>query len=274
MGTPAGQMLCSSNPAQIASTYNDLLSMSASTSTCVDMAGKAGTEQPDGTVVANPCRQILSGGFSPGSAERSTLVVNQVFAKHFNTNYAASWLLVRSRPRLDAAGKLKSVPAGCPASLASRNSSYGPMRTADLDGSSVSGSFVPLIGCGASSDPLSADVGPIPAGTPTSVSFTGGPVLISSMASPDTAAGGSRTGADGWWATWTKKSLQDYRGFAPVHRGSCNILMADGSVNNFVDANGDGLLNNGFPAGVGGFQDGTVEVSPDVLFSGPSIKGL
>ncbi|MFO0915498.1 MAG: DUF1559 domain-containing protein [Pirellulales bacterium] len=274
MGTPVGQMLCSSNSAQIAATYNDLVNLSASTSTCVDMVGKAGSQQPDGTVVSNPCRQIISGGLSAGSDERKKLVVSQILSKHYNTNYTASWLLVRSRPRLDATGKLKSVPAGCAASLTSRNSSYGSLRTAELDGTSVSGSFIPLIGCGASGEALATDVGPITAGTPTSISFTGGPVLISNMQSPDTVAGGSRNGADGWWAKWTKLSLQDYRGFAPVHRGSCNVLMADGSVNNFVDVNGDGMLNNGFPSGVGGFQDGNIEVSPDVLFSGPSIKGL
>lgn len=273
-GTPAGQMLCPSNPAQIAATYNDLLTASASTSNCVDLVGKAATQLPDGTTVGSPCRTIISEGLASGSEARNKLVLEQIFNKHYNTNYVASWTLVRGRPRLNGEGKLTSVPAGCPTTLTSRNATTGPLRTADIDGSPVSASFIPFLADGAAGNPLSTDVGPIAAGTPTSLSMTGGPALIASMADPQTAAGGSRNGADGWWAVWTKKSLQDYRGFSPVHRGTCNVLMADGGVRNFVDENGDGLLNNGFPAGVGGFQADTVEMPGDVVFSGPAIKGI
>ena len=41
-------------------------------------------------------------------------------------------------------------------------------------------------------------------------------------------------------------TLQDYRAFSPVHKGTCNILYADGSVRTLDDLNEDGFLNNGF----------------------------
>ena len=33
---------------------------------------------------------------------------------------------------------------------------------------------------------------------------------------------------------------------SPLHNGSVNALMADGSVRAFVDTNDDGFINNGF----------------------------
>ena len=54
--------------------------------------------------------------------------------------------------------------------------------------------------------------------------------------------------------------------------------MADGSVKNVIDTNGDGYLNPGFPAYGGdendGYTDGTVELAPFEVFSGGSISRL
>ncbi len=75
--------------------------------------------------------------------------------------------------------------------------------------------------------------------------------------------------------------LQDTRDWLAVHGGgnnlSCNILMADGSVKTFVDRNGDGYLNPGFPVPDGltdaqyqgiGYRDSTVELHPAEMFNG------
>mgnify|MGYP000979727580 CR=1 FL=1 len=75
--------------------------------------------------------------------------------------------------------------------------------------------------------------------------------------------------------------LQDWRDFGPVHGGSkggvCNVLMADGSVKDFYDTNGDGYLNPGFDTSAVtnidavGYADSKVEMGPQEIFNGVFI---
>ena len=103
-GMPVGNMLCPSNPAQICDTYNDLLGVpwasttSWTAATC--LPNPAGSSQqslpsPDGSgnvmTLTNPCRSIL---MNPTNAP--TVVQNNIFNYRYNTNYAASWFLVRT----------------------------------------------------------------------------------------------------------------------------------------------------------------------------------
>jgi prepilin-type N-terminal cleavage/methylation domain-containing protein/prepilin-type processing-associated H-X9-DG protein len=270
-----GEMLCPTSDGRLAATYNDLLKMQiADGDSCVNWLGSAARQAPDGTAIVNPCRVIAQQGLEMGETRRQ-LVESEVFAKFYNTNYTASWTLVRSLPRLDANGNLSAEPKGCPSEIRSRSATYGPVTQSLLDASPSPSNFIPLLGCGAIADSLPQDIGAFAAGTPLVKSFTDGPKLISSMQAPSFSGGTTREGPAGWWAVWTKQVLQDYRGFAPVHRGICNVLMADGSVQNFADANGDGFLNNGFPASAGGgFASDDIELSPEGFFSGASLKGL
>ena len=72
--------------------------------------------------------------------------------------------------------------------------------------------------------------------------------------------------------------LQDYRDFAPVHGGNCNILFADGNIRSFKDRNGDGYLNPGFDVSAvtdtskSGYTDNTVELPPALIFSGVFLE--
>lgn len=85
----------------------------------------------------------------------------------------------------------------------------------------------------------------------------------------------------------SKTYLQDTRDWYAVHGGgqnaSCNILMADGSVKEFSDTNGDKFLNPGFPVpsnltedeyAVLGYRSSDVELSPTEIFNGIFLQNF
>jgi len=118
-GTHVGKLLCPSNPATVSETYNDLLNATPPQNNCVDVVGSPPITQPDGTELTNPCRRIITEGIAEGSEERRRLVEEEVMLEHYNTNYTASWLLVRSSPILDGSGNVVSRRRGCSSSLLS-----------------------------------------------------------------------------------------------------------------------------------------------------------
>ena len=275
-GIPVGEMRCGANDAQISATYKDLLKLNAASpnAKCVDWLGSPAKTLPDGTEQKNPCRAIA--GLPGLSTQRVGVVAQEIYLKSFNTNYTASWVLVRSQPRLDKDGNLAPNPKVCQGDIRSRAATQGPLSSAVLDASGVPSNFVPMLGCGApSSSFLEADIYDVPAGSPMTLTFTGGPKISSTFQVPSFANGTPRTGANGWWAAWNKQCLQDYRGFNPVHGGICNVLMADGSVSQVRDLNGDGFLNNGFTAQNKGFEPAAEpEVLPDKFYSKAAIRGI
>ncbi|MEM1227671.1 MAG: DUF1559 domain-containing protein [Planctomycetota bacterium] len=71
--------------------------------------------------------------------------------------------------------------------------------------------------------------------------------------------------------------LQDTRDWFAVHGGSANIGMADGSIQQFFDTNGDGFLNPGFPVPDDltdteylqiGYRGPEIEMAPQAFYSG------
>jgi len=266
-GVPVGKLLCKGSESDASETFTKLISAdTAMFNSCVERAGRPASLAPDGSTLANPCRQIIEGALAPNSDARKTLVKTQIFAKHYNTNYTASWFLVRGGVNLDSSGNPVEAKPGCGTSLKSLNATQGPLTAARLDTSLVSSSFVPFLGDGVSTVP-SADLSFLRANWVTK-SFTNGPVKTDTMQPPTFASGTSRDGMGGWWGVWNKQVLQDYRGFSPVHRDTCNILFADGSVRSYNDDSRDSQLNNGFtPAANNGFEDAKVEISPNEVFS-------
>lgn len=248
-----------------------------------DMIGVANTSNKDSAPIARLSEGICATWTSgtEGTAAR-ILQVAKLLEDGYGTNYAASWYLVRSGAK-SSAGFTVSGLKGFGGSL-------GPLTIRRLDSSRVSSSAVSFLGCGAPGDVGEAVLsdtipGFLEAGERLAESFNDGParwdgtkvVLMPAGtnvvdAVPAVLPDPNRTGTPGADGNlW----LQDSRDWFAWHgRGrnkSCNILMADGSVKAFVDLNGDGFLNPGFPAsGTGsGYTDGTVELRPSECFSGP-----
>jgi prepilin-type N-terminal cleavage/methylation domain-containing protein/prepilin-type processing-associated H-X9-DG protein len=281
-GVPVGELLCPTNPGRFAETYNDLLNADTTgfdMYACVDRLGRQPGAAPDGSIIVNPCRRIAGnfmGGFPlpPGSDVRRQAIEEYILSKGFNTNYTASWFMVRSSPRLDNSGNLINGQAGCAASLKERGSTMGPLYVARTETSKFATSFIPLLGDGSGGEMLTQAIGGIQPGLYTTKSFTGGPVEKTTMQAPTFAAGTPRDGPVGWWAKWNNDTLQDYRAFGPVHRGNqCNILFADGSVRSYTDEDEDSLLNNGFPAGApGDFLTPDIELPEETVVSAWNLR--
>ncbi|MCA9201478.1 MAG: DUF1559 domain-containing protein [Planctomycetales bacterium] len=273
MEVPVGEMLCPSSPAQVSEALNNMFNADMSTmpepSPCnIPYYGDTGTLAPDGTPILNACRKLLNGAatYTPGSEARRKFIEDEIYNRHYNTNYTASWFLVRSGVTLTTDGNLHPQISGCGSDLRSRNSTLGPLNQNRLGRSVMGASFVPLLGDGATNGILAQQLGDVVSGEMVSLSFTQGPVLKTTLAAP--AAFSTPTAKNVWWAVWNNNTLQDYRGFAPLHRGTVNVLFADGSVRNFSDTNGDGYLNNGFPASAAsGFASDKVEVTLDQMES-------
>ena len=279
-----GKQLCMSNPARGADVLEDLLNLDTSSATfagasaCVDVLGSPPRKDPQGNLVYNPCRHLVQGpgslGTVPGTEPRRQYIESEVIRKNINTNYTASWFLVRSEALLTPNGNLRLAKPLCgePYSPASRNYTRGPLKRQVLDTSITPATLVPLLGDGAESGRiLSANVGDVSAGSALVVPFTRGPVFLGGGSEFNTIPPGyfpgTATKAE-WWPVWAKQMLQDYSNFAAVHRGSANILFADGSVRAFRDTNDDGHLNNGFNASASTpFVDATVELPEDDVFS-------
>lgn len=272
-GVPVGDMLCTTNVIQMSDAYHDLLTLDDAVKplpACIDYYGSADKLAPDGTPIRNACRQALL-FTTAGMEDRRLHVESAVYEKHYNTNYTASWYLVRGDMQLNADGNLAETTPGCGSGVSSKNSSKGPMRLNLIDAAAIGQSFIPLMGDGGPSDKtLSMNIGDQTAGSSLTLAFTGGPRLTQNsppygtlLQVPTFAAGTLRPE---WWGVWAR-TRQDYRAFAPVHRGTCNLLYADGRVGAISDNNGDGHINNGFQADGSYFTDNVEDVSADELES-------
>ncbi len=349
-------LLCPSNPLKGCEKLNDLVGQSGTSN--------APSWVPDTTrIIAGQCQYLFDttagatqGNWKPNAAlttSGATATVGDWVQRHFvdkgyNTNYDASWFLVRSGVRTakgtttdPATLPIYTDSAGNPTDkdgMKGLGSTVGPLTRRYLESSWVSGSVIPLLADGNLSDPtdsiLPVDVAKNPTigdsyndpaitGTPkadqndmtlvttavagqnTAESFQDGPATTS-----DTKAGtnskimllcatngtdltaqakceqlGSCGPPDG-----SKYFLQDTRDFGCVHGSgknlSCNMLMADGSVVEFQDTNGDHYLNPGFQVTAGpgagtavtdptvtGYLDNTIDLPAAQCFSGVFLNG-
>jgi prepilin-type processing-associated H-X9-DG protein len=215
----------------------------------------------------------------------------------FDTNYTASWFLARMAPRISITPdtttddwRNNGVPyfdaavKHNPSATHPDNCAGGGLTLRYLETSYVSMTIVPLL--------ADANAGNAKSMSEAAWSLNPGPAKVGAKGivhmRPDAPLKVQLDAElQGRLATATQKNglfLQDTRGWGAPHvdRGSlvANVLMADGSVQVFRDANGDGYLNPGFiTKGAdgtnfpdAGFQDSTAELPPARMFNGVLLR--
>lgn len=298
------ELLCPSNPNKASEKFNDL--MGATSVKAEEVCPYPGRfSEGSGPIFAT----VTAGApvFTNG-ATVGTDIETHLIKKGYNTNYATSWFLVRSAPKMSmpsSGGAIFKI-SGATASekaLKSLNGSLGPLSRNVLDVAAQPSNLIPLLFDASPGDATEAilvkDIGStFRAGDRLVESFSDGPALAAIDGSGD-FVGWAKAPNDidcaavmkneqpaAGAAPTTLQHLQDTRDMGPVHgqgRGGCNTLMADGSIVTFFDKNGDGYLNPGFtgcaaatPAqqeGIG-FTSDTVELPAAQIFSGVFLKRL
>ena len=298
-----------------------------------DLLGADTTDSKDGAPVARLNSGICAtfdAASTPPSPERLQKV-GQMMEDGYTTNYAASWWLVRSAPKVGKVGGVTIIGDPLPGpdqgkGLKGLSGTLGPLTRTRQENSSIPSSTISWMGVAAAGDDdeavLIADIpGKLSAGVRLSEAFNDGParavdgdsVQLADAPTPlallDAAAveaggipngdtvfsNGTTSASPGSPVTTVPFYLQDTRDwFAWGGNGKkkhVNLLQGDGSVIQVQDQNGDGFLNPGFAVGVGsapdgssagaktrdqlaatvGYTDSTVELSPSVSYSGPTL---
>jgi len=268
-----------------------------------DLLGGDTTDGKDGAPVsrvqAGICSQLepaASGVPTPTTVG----IVSSMIEDGYTTNYAASWWLVRSGPKLGVT--TKGSPATLVGSLKGLSGSLGPLTRPRMEQTDVAASTIGWMGVAGPGDldeaVLIADVNDMSSGITLAEAFNDGPAQVSSDGTQVNLADTSSvtigqlvagmdslpTGADGRPATATSY-LQDTRDWfawgGTGRKKHCNILNGDGSVVQVTDENGDGYLNPGFAVFASGgaapteaqiasvgYTDSTVELPPSISYCG------
>lgn len=310
------EMLCPSNPLTGSEKLNDLLGKDTSSSGKIpfdllprlaDGACNTSNGSFDGTAVntaaraAYVARAFMAEGYATNYASSWFMVRGDI--KYAND--ASNNLLVAGTDS-DGDGTIDFTDAK------GLGGTTGPIDLSLITTSKIASSNVPLLGCAGPGDIHEAVLsntipGYLTAGERLVESFNDGPahydatsdnvdlvdgtdIILPGPASsanpafegdilptstfPAPVGGAGNTangGPDG--LLW----LQDTRDWFAVHSETCNILMADGSVKNVRDTNGDGYLNPGFPMDPAtadnndGYLDNVCELDPFNVYCGPTI---
>ncbi|MCA9136918.1 MAG: DUF1559 domain-containing protein, partial [Planctomycetales bacterium] len=274
-GMLPGEMLCPSNTARSSKAIDEMVSSPLTdfvNTTCFDRLGSAPYTDSSGVVVRNVAREIVFKAAAPNSPERSAIVQRKMIDEGFNTNYAATWFLLRTEFELNDEGNPVSSSGTCAdTDPRGKNLTKGPLKLSYLDGARATTSSIPVLCDATPSGYLSASIGEIPANSLYTTPIVGGPVgnvlqmdldgdgtpetpNPNYLKTPSFPSGTNVNGPDGWSKQWRFYTRQDYRGIMPLHNGVANCLMADGSVQSLYDANGDQYINNDFDIPTGGGQ--------------------
>lgn len=278
------ELLCPSNPAKLSEKVGDYFTSNNNTK-----------EGGDSNKTFN--MGFCKGRFGSAGTLTAQQVADNFLARGYGTNYASSWHLVRTGPKLTSSSNVPSVLNA--AQIKGYAGALGPLRRSALDTSPVSSSLVAFmfdsnfgdIKEGVLTQDLTATDGTVfgIAGQRLVESFSDGPTQVSPftpwakgsatinvnaiLAKEQPRAGTAFTGTGSGL-----DHLQDWRDMGPVHAGMCNVLMGDGSVKTVTDTSRDGFINPGFTgmtvsnAMDNGYADDTQEVFPNQVFSGVFIE--
>ena len=248
--------------------------------------------------------QGLAAQVAAGTPYTGAEVAELLFNKGFNTNYATSWMMVRSAPLpadQNDIGDLKEWWKGNASSAV--QTTAGPLTIAALDSGKVPASSIAMIGCGTRGDVSTSKsdgelAAAIPApynlalGAPAAESFNDGPsvfdggqIVVAGKASAPTTLQDLKDSpllTEG--STGDGLYHQDTRDMRAYHSKSLNVVFADGSVRSFFDANNDGFINPGFDvsgatgtdeerAATIGYLSSEVEVSSFDWYTGVFLNG-
>lgn len=208
-------------------------------------------------------------------------LVNQLVDAGYNTNYCQTWIMGMTEPRFQNG----QIPSG--ASMKSIRWTLGPLSRKKISSAGISSSIIPLIHDAKVGDIreaiLEQSVPGIPAGERLVESFGDGPALRQVSSQGLSHFGKVEVTLAEVMAS-PQNYLQDMRDMNPLHNNNCNVLFADGHVEEFEDTNNDGYLSPGFiiPPDANsellGYQIGEVELPAAKIYSGamlvaPNQKG-
>ena len=283
-----GQLLCPSSECQTSEKINTYFGTSTSSS-------KGPPARRD---------QGLAAQVADGTPYTGSEVAELLFNKGFNTNYATSWMMVRSAPLPADQADIKDLKEWWKGEGSSAvQTTAGPLTTGALDSGKIPASAIAMIGCGTRGDVTATKkdgelAAAIPApynlalGAPAAESFNDGPsvvdggkIVVAGKASGPTSLQDLKD-----ITLLTEGSVgngeyhQDTRDMRAYHSKSLNVVFADGSVRSFVDSNGDGFINPGFDvssasgteeerAAAVGYLSSEVEVSSFDWYTGVFLTG-
>ncbi|MEM9644034.1 MAG: DUF1559 domain-containing protein [Planctomycetota bacterium] len=277
-----------------------------------DLYGRDTTDAKDGApasrLEAGLCGKDNWQGFSGGEGSgqfadtnptdlaRAEIISRYFLTNGYNTNYAASWHLVRGMVKTESAvvGSTTELTTASVGGFKGLSGTTGPLSVNSLERSRISSSNIGFIGCASPGDVdeaisaatfahdpngvFGAQLGQndsveyIASGSLLTEAFNDGPAFWNpsnktldligngvSLAAQQSCERGAPTTAACPAPTGTAGNnnyLQDTRDWYAIHQGACNVLMGDGHVEIFNDTNADGFLNPGFP--VEGLTDAEV----------------
>ncbi len=301
------QMLCPTNEIRGTEKLNDLMGLTNTSNFSVTPPDRL-NKGP--LCWAASTGNILTTGLAnltAGSTDRAARLAKGIEEDGINSNYAASWFLVRGGVKVRNSASGNNIEIDDTNGLKDFLNTRGPLTIRQLDSGNVPANNIPLMGDATGGDineaVLSTTIGgELIAGARLGEAFNDGPAfwkastghvglmknnyfLVTDVIPAAFPKIGDvvTTATIANWASATAASpnlyFQDTRDWKATHGKNCNLLMADGSVKHITDLNGDGMFNPGFPVDTSvsstqvlkdevGYTDGVCEINAFDVYTG------